>query len=110
MIALAVDRLFPTELLFPVGAVRNVGNRALFADARADAVGVIAFVGDDDGAPLKSDQQCFGANGVVVVARRNQETDRAAFRVDTCVDLRGEAASASAHTTISTLFLGPEAC
>jgi hypothetical protein len=26
------------------------------------------------------------------------------------VDFRGEAASASAHTTISTLFLAPEAC
>jgi hypothetical protein len=26
------------------------------------------------------------------------------------VDLRGEASSASAHTTISTLFLTPEAC
>jgi hypothetical protein len=26
------------------------------------------------------------------------------------VDLCGDAASASSHTTISTLFLGPEAC
>jgi hypothetical protein len=26
------------------------------------------------------------------------------------VDLRGEASSASAHTTISTLFFTPEAC
>jgi hypothetical protein len=26
------------------------------------------------------------------------------------VDLCGDAAAASAHTTISTLFLGPEAC
>ena len=37
-----------------------------------------------------------------------QEADRTAFRVDARMDLRGEAASASAHKTISTLFFGPE--
>src|SRR5262245_35597043 len=71
---------------------------------------IIALVGDDDGTVLEPVEQCLGASGVMHLARRDQEADRAAFRVDARVDLRGEAASASAHTTISTLFLGPEAC
>jgi len=38
------------------------------------------------------------------VAGRDQKADRAAFRIDPRVDLGGEASSALAHTTISTLF------
>ena len=110
MIALAIDRFRPAELGLPVGTVGNVGDCALITDARADAVSVIAFVGDDNGAFIEPGKQRFGANGVVIVARRDQEADRAAFRVDARVDFRGEAAPASAHTTISTLFLTPEAC
>ena len=54
--------------------------------------------------------QRLGTGDIMLVARRDQEADRAAFRVDPRVDLRGEAAAASPHTTISTLFLTPEAC
>jgi hypothetical protein len=42
-IALAIDRLLPTQLGLPVGAVGNVGNAAVIADADADAVGVVAL-------------------------------------------------------------------
>jgi len=77
---------------------------------RADAVGVVALVGDDNGTVLESFEQGLGASGVMYLAWRDQEADRTAFRVDTRVDLCGDAASASSHTTISTLFLGPEAC
>lgn len=76
----------------------------------ANAVRVVAFVGNDDGAVLKTIEQRFGAGRVVRLAGGDQEADRAAFRVDPRVDLRGEASSASAHTTISTLFFTPEAC
>src|SRR5262245_22597657 len=49
-------------------------------------------------------------NGAVMdVAGRDQEADRAAFRIDPRVDLGGEASSALAHTR-SPLFFGPEAC
>lgn len=82
----------------------------MVTDARTDAVGIIALVGNDDCALLEPIEQRPSVADVVIVARRNQETDRAALRVDARVDLRGEATSASAHTTISTLFLGPEAC
>src|SRR5262245_29229124 len=47
----------------------------------------------------------LGAGHVMDVAGRDQEADRAAFRIDPRVDLGGEASSALAHTTISTLFL-----
>ena len=110
MITFTIDRFRPTVLALPIGAVGNVGDRTLFADARANAIGIIAFVGDDDGALLEPLEQRFGTDGVVIVSGRNQEPDRAALRIDACVDFRGETASTSAHTTISTLFFTPEAC
>ena len=57
---------------------------ALVTDVRADAVGVMAFVGDDDGARLETIERDFGGRHVVVVSRRDQEADRPAFRVDAC--------------------------
>jgi len=82
----------------------------LITDLGTNATGIIAFVGDNDCARLKSIEQGLGARHVVGFARGDDQTDRTAFRVDARVDFRGEAASASAHTTISTLFFTPEAC
>ena len=77
---------------------------------RTNAIRIVAFVGNDDGALIEAVEQCLGAGDVMDLPGRNQEAERAAFRIDPRVDLRAEASSASAHTTISTLFLTPEAC
>ena len=76
----------------------------MIANAGTDAVGVIAFVGDDDTAFVDSVEQILGTDRIMIVARRDQEADRAAFRIDARVDFRREPASTSAHTTISTFF------
>lgn len=110
MIALAVEHLVPAELFGPVGAVGDVGNGALGPNMSAYPVGIIALVGDHDGARFEPVEQGLGAEDVMDLSGRDQEAERAAFRVDAGVDLGGEAASASAHTTISTLFFTPEAC
>ena len=109
-VPLAVKRLLPAVLAFASGAVRNVGDGALSTDAGAHAVGVIALVGEDDGARFEPFEQGLGCSDVVVVARRDQQLDRPALGVDTRVDLRREPASTVADTTKSTLFLTPEAC
>lgn len=93
-----------------MGTVGDVGYGPLSPDLCADAIRIVAFVANDHGASLEAVEQLLGADDVMDLARRDQEADRAAFRIDPCVDFRGEAASASAHTTISTLFLAPEAC
>ena len=110
MVALAVDGLFPTEPSLPVGAIGNVGNGTLGSDMCANAIRIVAFVGNDHGTLLKALEQSRSADDVMDLSGRDQEADRAAFRVDPRVDFGGEASSASAHTTISTLFLTPEAC
>ena len=110
MIALTIDGLLPAELLLPVGAVGNVGEGALGLDMRSHAIGVVALVGNHHGTLLQPIEQRFGTCYVVVVAGRDQEADRPALRIDPRVDLRGEPASASAHTTNSTVFFTPEAC
>ena len=82
----------------------------MIADAGTDAVGVVALVGNDDGTLFDAFEQRFGMRHVVIVARRDQEMDRTALRVDAGVDFRREAAAASPHATISTFFSTPEAC
>ena len=109
-VAFAVDRLLPSVLPLAISTVWDVGDGALVTDARADAVGVIGFVGDDEGARLETIEQGFGGRHVVVASRRDQEADRPAFRVDARVDFRREPAPASTDTTNATLFLTPEAC
>jgi hypothetical protein len=77
---------------------------------RANAICIVAFVGDDDGLLLKPFEQRLGAGDIMHLTGGDQEADREAFPIDPRMDLRGEASAASAHTTISTLFLTPEAC
>ena len=102
-------RAFPPHRYLACGwTARDVGDRVLVADARADAVGVIDLVGDNAGTSLEPVEQCLGASGVMHLSGRDQEADRAAFRVDARVDLRGETASVSAHTT--TPALRSDAC
>jgi hypothetical protein len=82
----------------------------VIADARTDAIGVVTLVGNHDGSVLDAVEQRFGVRHVVIITRRDQELDRSALRIDARMDFRGEAASASPHTTISTFFSTPEAC
>lgn len=110
MVALAIDRLFPAKALLAIGFVRDIGDRTLVADQCPDVVGIVGFVGNDDCALLEAVEQYFCASGVVVLAGRNQQPDRAALRIDPRVDFRGEASSTSPNTTNSTLFFTPEAC
>jgi len=106
----AIDRFRPPVPPLAIGAVGNVGARPLSLDMAAHAIGIVALVGDDDSTFIEAVEQRLGMRHVVVVARRDQDSDGTTFRVDPRVDLGGEAASASPHTTISTLFLTPEAC
>ena len=110
VVSLAIDRFRPAVSLVAVGFIGNVGDRALVTDEGADTIGVVALVGDDDGALLETLEQSLCRGQIVIVARRDQEADRAPFRIDAGVDLRGEAAAASTNTPNSTLFFTPEAC
>ena len=76
----------------------------------ANSICVVGFISDHNGTLLEPLKQRVGVGDVMGLAGRDQETDRAAFRIDPGVDFRGEATPASAHATISTLFFAPEAC
>ena len=110
MVALAIEGLCPPELSPAVGAAGDVGNGTLSSDLGADSIRVVGFIGDHNRTRLEPLEQGLSVGDVMGLARRDQQAYRAAFRIDPRVDFRGEAASASAHTTISTLFLAPEAC
>jgi hypothetical protein len=91
-------------------AVWNVGGGALGPDMGADSIRVVGLIGDHNRTRLEPIEQGLGIGDVMDLAGRNQQAYRAAFRVDPRVDFRGEATSASAQATISTLFFAPEAC
>lgn len=110
MVALAIKCLGPTEALLAPDHVGDVGDGAACLDVNSQTIGVIGLVGDDDGAAGEIGQQRFGGGEVMGLTRRNQELERPALVVDPRVDFRCEATAASPHTTISTLFLTPEAC
>jgi len=63
----------------------------------AHAIGIVALVGDDDSTFIEAVEQRLGMRHVVVVARRDQDSDGTTFRVDPRVDLGGEAASAASR-------------
>jgi len=109
-VALTVDRLRPAILRLAVRTVGNVGNGTVITNAGSHRIGVVALVGDDDRARLDPVEQSLGGGDVVIISRRDQETDRSPFRIDARVDFRREPAAASTDTTNSTLFLTPEAC
>jgi hypothetical protein len=90
--------------------VGNIGDCTLLTNERANAVGVIALVGDTDGALVEPFKQRFGGSQIVIVAGRDQTTDRPAFRVAASVDFRREPTTAFTDTTNATLFFTPEAC
>ncbi len=91
MVALAINSLCPAEALLAPDHVGNVGDGAARLDVSPQAIGVIGFVGDDDGILPKIAQKEIGAGQVVGLAW-------------------SEPSAASPNTTISTLFLTPEAC
>lgn len=110
MVALAIEGLCPPGLSPAVGAAGDVGNGTLSSDLGADSIRVVGFIGDHNRTRLEPLEQGLSVGDVMGLARRDQQAYRAAFRIDPRVDFRGEAASASAHATISTLFFAPEAC
>ena len=110
VVALAIDLLFPAVFLLPVRTVGDVGAGALGADMFADGVCIITLVGDDGVTTLDVVEQVDRAFRIVYLASCDDQFGWPTFGVDTGVGLGGEAAAASSHTAISTVFLAPAAC
>jgi hypothetical protein len=79
-------------------------------DKGPQPIGIVSLVGDDDGVLAEIFQKGFGTGQIVSLARCDQDLDRPALVVDARMDFGREPSTASPHTTISTLFLTPEAC
>ena len=87
-----------------VGLVRYVGRGALVLDMSPDPVGIVALVGEDDGARGEIVEQLSGGLAVGRLTQGEREADRSAARVCPGIDLGAQSSSAAAHTTISTAF------
>ena len=77
---------------------------------RARRRGVVGLVGDHDGILPNIPQKEIGTDQIVGLAWSDQDLDRPTLVVDADMDFRRQPSSTSPNTTISTLFLTPEAC
>ncbi len=109
-VALSVEPIAEARLPFAVGFGWDVGRGALLLDQRADAIGVISFVGENDGAGTKVVEQPIGDLAVMRLACGQAEPDREALRIDDSVDLGREPASAATETMIRTPLFAVAAC
>ena len=71
----------------------NHGPHAELFHTRPDRVRVVARVCEDFGPSGVVAEDGFCQRGFVLLARRDFDVERPPFRVDECVDLRGEATS-----------------
>lgn len=92
-VALAVEALAEAGFPAPVALRRDVGRGALVLDQLADAIGVIGFVGQHDGARAEMVEQGIGDLAVVRLPCGQAELDRETLRIDDDVDLGREPAA-----------------
>ena len=110
VVALAIKGFGPAEVLLAPDHVWNVGDGAARLDKGPQTIGVVGLVGYNNGVLAEVGQKRFGAGQIVGLARCDQDLDRPALVVDARMDFGREPSAASPQTTISTLFLTPEAC
>ena len=104
-----VERLVVLALGYAIGLGRD--HRALAGGGeRFDdpGVGVVRLVGEQ-GVGGERRQEGVGAEQVVCLARRQQEADRVAQRVDQGVDLGAQPTLAAADRLVLAVFLGAPA-
>ena len=109
-VSLAIERLAEAGFPFAVGFGWNVGHRALRFDQIADAVGVISFVGEHDGARIETVKQAERGGTVMGLAGGQAEPDREALGIDDGVDLGREATPGATETMISIPLFAVAAC
>jgi hypothetical protein len=101
-IALAIKALGEAGFPLSISLGGYVWRRALFLDERANAVGVVGLIGQDNDAGSQAVEQLIGDLSVVRLPGRQADPDREPLGVDDDVDFRREAASASTETMIWT--------
>ena len=92
-VALAIEALAEAGLPLAVAFGRDVGRGALVLDQFSDAVSVVGFVGQHDGARTKMVKQPVGDLPVVCLPCGQAEPDREPLGIDDDVDLGREAAA-----------------
>ena len=92
-VALAVEPLAEARLPLAVGFAWDVGRGALLLDQRPDAIGVIGFVGENDGVRAETVEELVGDLAVMRLAGGQAEPDREPLRIDDDVDLGREPAA-----------------
>ena len=109
-VALAIEDLAEAGLPFAIGFGRNVRHRALRLDQVADAVGVIGFVGQDNGAGIEAIQQPIRRRSVMRLTCCQAEPDRQPLRIDKRVDPGRETTSGATEAEIQIPLFAVAAC
>ena len=109
-VPLAIEDLAEARFPFAIGFGEDVRHRALGLDQIADPVGIISFVGQDDGAGIEAIQQPVGGRPIVCLTCCQAEPDREPLRIDDRVDLGRETTSGATEAVIQTPLFAVAGC
>lgn len=109
-VAFAIEPLAEAGFPFAIGFGGDVGHGALGLDHAADAIGVIGFVGQDDGTRIEAIEQFVRGRSIMRLTRCQAEPDREPLSIDDRVDFGRETASGATETIILIPLFAVAAC
>jgi len=109
-VALAIEHAAEAGAPAAIGLGRDVRCGTGVLDAAAEPIGVVGFIGQEDGSLAQVAKQLGGGRAVGGLAGCEHQFERQALRIGEGVDLGRQSSSAAAHTTISTAFFVLAAC
>ncbi len=108
-ISLAIHPWREREDVLTVGFGWNIGPDFPFCCCLADRIGIISFVRKQRAACLDAFNETLGLRAICNLSAGQAKIDRAAFRINNCVDFACEAAAGTSHATIVGIPLFPVA-
>ena len=109
-ITLAIEPLAEAWLPFAIGFGWDVGHCVLGVDQVADAIGIVGFVGQNDGARIEAIEQAICGWRVMCLPSSQAEPDREALGIDDGMDFGRETTSGATETMISIPLFAVAAC
>lgn len=109
-IALAVEPCAEVRLCPAIGLWWDIGERALLAERRPDAVSIVSLVRQNDCSGTNMIEQIFSSLAVMALSGGQTQPDREALPIDDRVDFGRKPASGTTETTISIPLFAVAAC
>lgn len=109
-VSLTIEPCAEVRLRSAIGLGRDIGERTLFTEGRADAIGIVGLVRQDDCSGTNMIKQIVSGLAVMALPCGQAQPDREALPIDDRVDFGREPASGATETMISIPLFAVAAC